>query len=325
MGPDNDQSDAPITAPSSSISSSQASIVSPFKCFQSQQWWKNAALLSFLYARHCVIPAGLWLVFLAVLLVPGTFLVATFTKTVEVMQLVQAFVVYLVTMFIAVPLLFWCFGAWLVRLTAYAAVFESFSRDEMITANLDKSRVIAAQRKALEHTKTQKGFLAKFWFALTIFLIGPFVVFFVSMMVIVCTSSALLGSSALKLPMWAIVLTGIFCLCSGLATTVPSFVGVCISANVETDPIKEAKNTIVVSVKSFLPLTIITAASVLLSVLISSPHELFQAGQAPMSTLNVDWVSIAQEIWRAVSSTVVWTITLAPMCEYMRGKQIRNG
>lgn len=325
MGPEKDQPDAPETGPLSSISSSQTSMVSPLTCFQSQQWWKNAALLSFLFARHCVVPAGLWLIFLAILLVPGAFLVTTVGKTVEMVQLVQAFVIYLVTMFIAVPLLFWCFGAWLVRLTAYSAAFESFSRDEMVSANLDKSRVIAAQLKALEHTKTHKMFLAKFWSTLTIFLIAPFIVFFVSMMVMACTSSAVLGSSALTLPLWASVLAGALCLFSGLATTVPSFVGICISANVESDPIKEAKNTIAVSVKGFLPLTVITALSVLLSILISSPHELFEGGQSAMSMLNVGWVSVAQEIWRAVSSTVVWTITLAPMCEYMRGKQTQNG
>lgn len=305
------------------MTSSQVSVVSPFKCFQSPQWWKNAALLSLFYARHCVVPAGLWLISLAIFLVPGAFIANTFGKTIEMMQLVQALLVYLVTLFIAVPLLFWCFGAWLVRLTAYAASFESFSRNEMVTENLDKARVIAAQRKALEHTKTQKMFLAKFWSTLTIFLIVPCIVFFVSMMVIACTSPTVLGSSALKLPDWAGILIGMFCLLSGLATTVPSFVGICISANVETDPIKEAKNTISLSVKSFLPLTIITAMSVLLSVLISSPHELLPGGQSPISPLG--WVSVAQEIWRAVSSTVVWTITLAPMCEYMRGKLIQDG
>lgn len=325
MGPEKDQSDAPVTAPFSSTSVSQALIVNAYKCFQSQQWWKNAALLSLLFARHCVVPAGLWLISLAVFLVPSAFMVTTFGKTIEMIQLVQALAVYIVTLFIAVPLLFWCFGAWLVRLTAYSAALESFTRAEMVTANLDKTRIINAQLAALEQTKTQKMFLAKFWSTLTIFLIVPCIVFFVSMMVLACSSSSVLGSSALKLPMWASLLTYALCALSGLATTVPSFVGICISARDKSDPIKEAKNTILVSVKGFLPLTIITALSVLFGVLVSSPHELFQGGQSPIGTLNVTWISVAQEIWRAVSSTVVWTITLAPVCEYMRGQQIQDG
>ncbi|CAN5563810.1 hypothetical protein BH10CYA1_BH10CYA1_65060 [soil metagenome] len=325
MGHEKDKPDAPLAAPLSSISSSQSSIVSPFKCFQSRQWWKNASLLSFLFARHCVVPAGLWLVSLAIFLVPSAFMVMTFGKTIEMIQLVQTFVVYLVTLFIAVPLMFWCFGAWLVRLTAYSAAFQSFSRDKMVAADLDKARIIDAQRQALDHAKNQKVFLAKFWSTLTVFLIVPCFVFFVSMMVLACTSPAVLGSSALKLPVWAVVVTNCCCLISGLATTVVSFVGICISANVDTDPIKEAKNTVSLSIKDFVPLTLITALSVLFSVLISSPHELFQGGQSAVGALNLTWISVAQEIWRAVSSTVVWTITLAPMCEYMRGRQIQNG
>ncbi len=241
------------------------------------------------------------------------------------MQLVQAMVVYLVTLFVAVPLLFWCLGAWLVRLTAYSAAFESFTRDEMVTATLDKARILVAQRQALDHAKTQKVFLAKFWSTLTIFLIVPCIVFFVSMMVLACTSSAVLGTSAFKLPMWVAVLTFSLCLLSGLVTTVVSFVGICVSANRDTDPIKEAKNTMSLSIKNFIPLTVITALSVLGSMLLSSPQELFQGGQSSLGSLNFTWVSVAQEVWRAVSSTFVWTITLAPMCEFMRGKQSLNG
>jgi hypothetical protein len=303
-------------------SGSDASDVSPYKCFANIQWWKNALLLSVVFARHCILPSLLWLSALATLLIPSIFLVVTFKKSVvEISQLVQALAVYVGTAIVAVPLIFFCFGTWLARLTAYSAAFQSFSREELLSDNLQKARIVTLQSEALERTKRQKIFLAKFWTTLTIILIVPCFVFFVSMLVLCCTSATVLGSSALQLPAAFVVVVKVLCAVSGLITTVVSFVGITVSAVTDTEPVKQAKKAVSDSVKGLFPLTIITALSVLATVLITSPQEIFQSGPVALGAINVSWISVAQEIWRAISSTIVWTISLAPVCEYMRGKQ----
>ncbi len=299
---------------------------SPYKCFVSSQWWKNALLLSFLFARHCVVPACLYLASLAIFLVPSIFIVATFKKTVDISNVVQAMLVYIVTLLVAVPLLFWCFGAWLVRLTAFSSAFESFSRDELIAAKVQRGRVLDGQRKALEQVKRQKVFLAKFWSTLTLFLTVPCALFLISMLVLSCTSSAVLGPSALKLPVAAMIVTEAICLISGLALTMVSFVGISVSAVNVTEPVKLAKKAVSLSINNLGPLSVITAICLLSSVLITCPQELLPGGHvATPGTFSVTWLAVVQEIWRAVSSTVIWTITIAPICEFLRGKQVSNG
>lgn len=293
-----------------------------FKCLINMQWWKNACWISLLYARHCMLPAGLWLGSLIVFLLPSIFIVATFGgKTVQMAQLIQALFVYLVTLLIAVPMLFWCFGAWLVRLTAFCQAFDTFSRAELCNNLIVKSRILEAHRSALSQTKNKKVFLAKFWSTLSLFLAVPCFVFFVSMLVIACTSPSVLGSSALALPQWALLTAEGLCLVSGLGTSIASFVGICVSAVTGAEPVHQAKHTLTLSMKYFLPLTLISSLSLFVSVLVTSPHELFQGSQsATIGSINVTWESVAQELWRALSSTVIWTVTLAPVCEFMRDK-----
>ncbi|HEY9732704.1 MAG TPA: hypothetical protein V6C89_12375 [Drouetiella sp.] len=319
------ESPAPLL-PDADMAASVATSFSPYKCFSSKQWWSNALLLSFLFAKHCVAPAGLYLASLAIFLVPSIFVVATFKKTVDISQLVQAMIVYVVTLIVAVPMLFWCFGAWLVRLTAFSAAFASFSRAELIENKVQSSRVQEVQRDALDHVKRQKVFLAKFWSTLTIFLSIPCALFLISMLVLSCTSPAVLGTSALKLPVAAMVATDIVCLISGLSTTIVSFVGVSVSSVTDNEPVKQAKKAVALSARGILPLTVITASCLFASVLITCPQELVHGGRVTTpGVVSVSWLSVVQEVWRAVSSTVIWTLTIAPICEFLRGKQISNG
>ncbi|MBS2000372.1 MAG: hypothetical protein JST44_02640 [Cyanobacteria bacterium SZAS LIN-5] len=298
--------------------------ISPYKCFASKQWWRNVLFMSLTFARQCITPACLWLASLATIILPSLFVATTFGKTVEISQLLQAMAVYIVTLFIAVPLLFWCFGAWLVRLTAYSAALETFSRRELLLERLDKSRVVRVQQQALEHVRTQKLFLAKFWSTLTIFLLGPCGLFFLSMLVLACTSPAVLGNSALRLSAGVTLAAQAICLISGLVTTTVSFVGISVSAVSDIEPVKQARRTVFISAKCLIPLSVITVLSVCVSVLITSPDEILQGNAISAGFVNAGWMSVVQEIWRAVSSTVVWTLTLAPICEFMRGRQILN-
>ncbi len=297
---------------------------SPYKCFFSLLWWRNVMFLAVLFAKHCLTPACLWLASLATFLLPSAFIVVTFGKTITMIQLVQAMVVYIVTLFLAVPLLFWCFGGWLVRLTAFSASLESFSRSELLAGRIDNERILQTQKTALDHVKTQKLFLAKFWSTLTIFLMLPCIVFFFSMLTLSCTSPSVLGSSALHLPPVAMALTYSVCLISGLLITVVSFAGISVSSRQNVEPVKHARRTIFLSAQNLIPLSLITTFAVFLSVLVTSPQELLEGGNITAGALNVSWISVAQEVWRAISSTIMWTITLAPVCEFMRGKQIPN-
>jgi hypothetical protein len=315
------QSDQPSAEPLSVTAPAEMRIISPYECFRSLQWWKNATLISLLYARRCILPAGLWIGSLTIFLIPGIYVVNTLKGSVTSIQILQALVVYLLALFIAIPTLLWCFGTWLVRLTAFSRAFSDFSASEMIQSELDKARIIKAQNAALDGIKLKKVFLAKFWSTLTVFLLLPCIVFFVSMMVLSCTSSDILGQSALKLPVWALILTNVCCAVTALYTTLVSFVGLCVSANSDDDPVAGAKSVLNISFKHFVPLTVITVLSVLVSVLITSPHELFEGSQSMGKlSINVTWWSVVQELWRAASGTVAWTFTLTPICEFLRGK-----
>ena len=101
-------------------------------CIKSSIWWKNAGHMSVLYARQCLIPAGLWLASLSFFVFPCVFVIKTLNGTIDLGQLVLAAVVYLVAVFIALPTMFWSFGSWLIRLTAFCQAFSSFSAQEMI-------------------------------------------------------------------------------------------------------------------------------------------------------------------------------------------------
>lgn len=298
--------------------------ISPYKCFTSRKWWRNVLFVSLIFAKQCVTPACLWLAALATIILPSLFIATTFGKTVDITQLLQAMALYIITLVVAVPLLFWCFGAWLVRLTAYSAAFETFSRHELLVENLEKTRVVAVQQKALEHVRTQKLFLAKFWSTLTIFLLGPCGLFFLSMLLLACTSPAVLGNSALRLSAGLSLTAQVICLISGLITTVVSFVGITVSAVSDIEPVKQARRTVFISAKCLIPLSMITALSVCASVLITSPEEILQGNAISAGFANASCMSVLQEIWRAVSSTVVWTLTLAPICEFMRGRKVLN-
>jgi hypothetical protein len=277
--------------------------------------------MSLLFARQCLIPACLWIAAICVVIFPGVLIISTAGLSSGLMQIIQALIAYLLALVLAVPLMGWCFAAWLVRLTAYSSAFSMFSSADMVTSPIEKTRIVKAQHDALEKTRLNKAFLTKFWSTLTVFLLLPFSIFFISMMVLTCTYPAILGASALKLPAWALITTNICCSVSGLYSTAVSFAGICVSSNASSNPVDHAKQTMALSFRYFFPVMIISALSIFFNMLISSPHELLQGAQ-PMGlmTLTGSWWPALEELWRGVTSTVLWTLTLAPICEYLRGK-----
>ncbi len=315
------ESDPPLAETLSAISLPLQPELSPSRCFKSLQWWKNATLMSVLYARQCVVPACLWIAAVCVVVFPGVFMISTAGLSQGMMQILQGLIAYFLALVLSIPLMGWCFAAWLVRLTAYSSAFSTFSSVEMVTSPLDKTRIVKAQLDALDKTRLNKAFLTKFWSALTVFLLLPFSIFFISMLVLTCTYPAILGASALKLPTWALLTTNVCCSVSGLYSTAVSFAGICVSSNASSHPVDRAKQAMALSFRFFFPLMLISALSILFNMLISSPRELIQGAQ-PLGLMALTgslWPAL-EELWRGATSTVLWTLTLAPMCEYLRGK-----
>ncbi len=315
------ESDPPLAETLSAISPPSPPELSPSKCFKSLQWWKNATLMSVLYARQCVVPACLWIGAVCVIVFPGLFMISTAGVSAGLMQILQGFIAYVLALVLVIPLMGWCFAAWLVRLTAYSSAYSTFSAADMLSLPLDKTQIVKAQLDALEKTRLNKAFLTKFWSTLTVFLLLPFFIFFISILVLTCTYPAVLGESALKLSAWALMTLNVCCSVSGLYLTAVSFAGICVSSNASSDPVDHAKQTMALSFKFFFPLMIISAISVFINMLISSPRELLQGAQPlSLTTLTGLWLPALEELWRGATSTVLWTLTLAPVCEYLRGK-----
>ena len=180
-----------------------------------------------------------------------------------------------------------------------------------------------AQKIALQETRLKKIFLAKFWSSLTMFLAIPCIALCVTMMVLTASSSSVLGSYAIRLPVWASLVTYI-CLFGCLAlTSEVSLVAICVSANSNSDPLSQAKKTISISFRKIVPLMLITGLSALAIVIVTSPYELAQSAHAQEAfAINITWWSAVEELWRTFSSLVMWTFTLAPMCEYLREREI---
>ncbi|HEY9678086.1 MAG TPA: hypothetical protein V6C76_08750 [Drouetiella sp.] len=295
-------------------------VLRPFDCFKSLVWWRNAAILSAAFAPSCAVPAGLWLVVLALFIFPLYFVIKTLNGTVDVSKLIQTGVIYIVCMLIAVPLFFWSIGAWLVRLTAYCNAFVSFSENALTSTNLNSRDARERLKDALKIVAERKVFLAKFWSTLTAILIVPCIFLVIAMCVLAAASPGVLGPAQVQFPLWAMVLTHFFFWISFALLTIVSFVGLCISASASVNPVQHAKISMQISVQKFFPLLILSALSVLIATLITSPVELFRSIQTrDVFAININGWSVVEEIWRAISSTIVLTLTVAPICEYLRG------
>jgi hypothetical protein len=100
-----------------------------------------------------------------------------------------------------------------------------------------------------------------------------------------------------------------------------TFVGMVVSATTaELQSGPAAMETMVISHKKILPLFAITAAMLLLTVLISAPQEIIQRFVALPFVENNPFVMYAAEVWQSLTSVILLTFSLAPICEYLRSK-----
>lgn len=307
--------------PSAGDSLADEQQISAWQAYRHPNWYKNTFLMSLVFAKHCIVPALLWIGGMGTVILSSAFSASRMMVTHPgIVEIMQAFFISLAALIISLPLLIWFFAAWLVRLTAYCETYLQFSTKDLLTYPLDKEKVKAAQTEALHNTRMKKAYIAKFWSTLTLYLLPLFFVFIISMVTLVATSPTVLGDSAIVLPPWSSTITWLCCAASGLYLTAVSFAGICVSSVSTEKERAAAMKTFKISRDLFVPLLVVTLASGLIDTLVTSPREILQIGHPPELLTGSTWIQFSEELWRTLSSTVMWTVTLAPICQLVKGK-----
>ena len=137
------------------------------------------------------------------------------------------------------------------------------------------------------------------------------------------TMKEIVGTQLFTLPdvvhVWLYVVLAVL----SLVLTEISLVALVVSANSTQRPAAAAKETIALSCTTFIPCTLLTIIFIVANTVIAAPHMLLTLDQPIAAMLlaknDLKFLLLAY-VWQGVTSVVVWTLTVSPICEYLRGR-----
>jgi hypothetical protein len=298
--------------------------LSIFKLFLNKIWLGNAIKVAWLLAPKCIIPALIGEIGCLFTSFGSQAAMAPLMtgENVDITILVQAFFITLLTLVGALVCVVWSFGVWLLRLTTYCHAFSSFTNLEISTP-LSKETILARLNEAAKEVASRKVYLAKFYFYVSLFMAIPLLACFVIIFVRLTLSNPAFFHPDVMLHSIGAALTTVAVILA-MALLTLSLVAVVVSAVSQQPADKAAVQSTTLTAKMFCELTLVSVFMFLLVTLISSPDILTSFDKAMLVNLspkpNETPIFIAKSIWQAAASIMLLPLTLAPLCELLRGR-----
>ena len=307
----------------SAVESARLVPVSSLKTLLNLDWWRHAVKFALIFAPQCFLPALLYIAGITIVAASIAFYVSALQQNPDITSLLKAGMCSLAAAILAPAAIFWSFAAWLIRFSAFALSFDQARISELHGIVLSRQQIAQIQLDALAQARERKIFMAQFWSIYSMYLIVPCGAFMIAffLQAISMMQSQLLSIMMFTLPPWLRFVSLALCVVLGIYLTSATSIGVYLSAVTEKSPVETANNSIALSFKYFLPASVITGVSMFLYVLVTSPQELVHLFK-PENIANINPLNFyLEELWRAIANTVVWPLSLAPICEYLRDRK----
>jgi hypothetical protein len=294
-----------------------------------KNWWRNAFSFCVCFAPKCIKPASIFLALVFVMLglvVVESLLLQQTAQQPNLIMLPIVFFLNLFALVISCFLICWGFAVWLGRLTAFAAAFNHTPQSQFLSEKIDIAASKLVQLTSIQESEKRKVFLAKYWSGISLFLTLPTIIFIVPFSITVYAAyiaHAPAGATSTMLPAVSApvnMICSIVSLVFGTYIMVISLAGIVISATTQLQPRDAVIETIKISHLKIVPLSLITLVMLSVSFVISAPREVVQHFVSIPFAENNPFFMFGDEIWRAITSVILLTFSLAPICEYLRSK-----
>ncbi len=275
-------------------------------------WWQKALRIAVAFAPNCMLPA-LSLSLANVVILVGMHIVygAIRQPQIDVDDLVRAAFIGVAGAVAGLVLSCWALGFWLLRLTA-------FSRAWFSDSEVDKKQF----SESIAETRRRAGYLAKLWLVASIFLLVPVVPLCVAISLNVLGSPDYIGARALSvaLPGWVPAASTAALVMLTVVATSYSLVTLVVSSISALPPQHAAIEALKLSAQHWLSVLVITIVMLLINCLITTPQALLSATTLAEVKGTPLFVGIGLQLWMALTSAVLWPLSIIPFCELLRDK-----
>jgi hypothetical protein len=283
-------------------------------------WWKSLFSCAIRFAPRCIFAAGA-LALGSCLLVGGQYFfysrigsLATSGSVSDISVIIAAGIACMLSTIVGLLVSVWATFLWLLRLTAFAAVYSEKGA-QATKSDFDE---------AIRVTRTRVPYLLKFWLVASLYLLLPLLPFcvLVGMGVISRIDWSVAGEQLISFPSWLtpsfttnlllFVGTPLMVLCQAY-----TFVGIIFSAQGEEKPAENATAALKFSFLQAVPVLALTVLVFVVNIVLTTPLSII----APL----LKWppieenlaLALAFQVWLAVTSTVVWPASVAPFAMLM--------
>lgn len=278
-------------------------------------WWLSSFKSALAFAPLCWFPATLLASANVALLLGARYLYESLrAPEMPVQELMKIFAIGCGVTLASAGAMTWALGVWLVRLTAFARACMS----------VESTPESTQWREGLLHVRAQKFYLVKLWAIASAYLLGPFFLMCLLTVVKLLLSPGLfsLGSGPISLQPWYVYLTDASMLSLSAVTTSYSMIILVLSAHPSAAAGETAWSAVRLVTKSATPLLLLGLFVLAVNAVVSTPNVVWSGGAlTEMLSQNI-YVSIAWQVWFALSSSVLWPWSVMPYCQFLKAEKV---
>lgn len=287
---------------------------------KSSTFWQHCRDLVLGFAPQCIFPAVIMTIANLIVFAIGAYLISSLKgfdvsgnpagyTGADIQLALRVFAITAIGLVISMILTLWSTWLWLIRATAFCHLYSK--QDEPGDAKLIEPAVL----QAMSETKVKQVYLVKVWFFASLYLL----LFLIPLMVCFIANSMIMMRSPLfevPQPLQIFVQIGLVVF-AGLVFTY-TFVVFQVSGQFILGPHQAAKRAFTIFFKHPIELIGLGFLVVLANALISSPQLLFGFfTQRKLADINF-WLEGIGQVWFGLSSLVLWTGSLACVCELVK-------
>jgi len=279
-------------------------------------WWKANFRCAYRFAPQCI--AGAVVLTIAnVAMISGNFIIQQRMFAMQAMtqasigDAITILVICLISLIVGMTTTLWAAGVWLIRLTTFARAYKLYGPE----------CTVAQFEAAGNEVKARKSYLARFWLLGSGYLLVPVIPFacLVSLRMFTRPEWTVNGETLIPLPpglsvqMIDQMVTWVGSVLL-LVTFAYSCVAICFAALSPGSPFRSATKSLQQCLSNPLPVLAIALIVGLINLILTSPLGLVAMLADPRLLERDLWYAIATQVWLGVTSTVVWTASIAPFC-----------
>jgi hypothetical protein len=279
-----------------------------------KSWWRHAFASALAFAPFCYVPAFVLCVADIIVLLTVEHLNRSMNASmITPADLWQSAVLGLLASALSFLLTLWAFWSWLCRLTAFGRVFNKSDHVP------DKEEF----QQAIDYVASQQKVFAKIWMFASFYVLLPAIplCFFVLLTSVSAPELTSMHVTNFTLPVWVMVLGGFVCFALTAIACAYTFVVFAVSANYDNNNPQSAGYIAKRSFQLFwrhFSLFAGTSAMVLLAnIVITRPMIFWTQQTLELTKLQIGF-EICWQVWFAIASVVLWSLSLAPFCQLVK-------